>query len=86
MFEYVNITVLQKNPVIIRSNVNHKEYILMSTYTHLRGDDGRKHKHKIYFFSSHDRNPEFYHKENDFPEGYRLGINKIGAPYIEERK
>lgn len=81
--------ILQDNPCVVRGKYSHKEYILYTTTVKLRGD-GSYREEQVYFFSTPEdintfANAERY-KPCALPEGKLIGENKIGAPFLYDKK
>lgn len=78
-------TIIQNNPLIVRSDKNHKEYILYETQVSMRCYGGRI-KQKIHFFST----PDYIAKRKDankyrpipLPSARKIEENAIGSPYL----
>lgn len=81
--------VLQDNPCIVRGEYNHKEYILYTTSIKVRGD-GSYRQEDVYFFSTPENikslNNSDRYKPCALPEGKDIGENKIGAPFLYDKK
>lgn len=82
-------TILQKQPCIVRGEYNHKEYILYKTVVKMRGD-GSYRKETVYFFSTPENIKMLSNSERyapcALPEGCTIGENKIGAPFLVDKR